>query len=264
MTLKFTNCTLTALLLVLPSSIAAQEDDGPSAQWFIDDAANWPPEVADQWSELDSADRTYIVNRLANRKIPAIADYMSNYKREMHDVVWIDAVFVNQVAGPESMLARYGDDNFWIEGVSTTNVVDDRVFKWDPPVLARNVGTKTYTTVIGGSNTVTALRMMDGSQASQALDSILKHYELRFWTLTVKQKNPQAGQTFIRGDGKRIRAPKFRTYQRPALARIVSARRSRIKLEAPDGTQKTVSLKDLSEADREWIKDWRDRERNKP
>lgn len=139
---------------------------------------------------------------------------------------------VVQVLGPDSMLVSCIDLTFLVQDYPTGGIVDGKTVVLDRPVEV--MGTKTYPTALGGSNTVYVLRPV--SQAEY--DEAMKYVALN------KIQRPREFRTWTNATG-----------DFTVEAEYVSQDKKTVKLAKRDGAEVNVEIAKLGKTDRVWLKE---------
>lgn len=140
-------------------------------------------------------------------------------------------VKVLQVTGPDSALVKYGNLTYMLE-VKTDGVVDDANYSFTNVFLV--LGTTTYKTVTGGTNTVFKLQALK-QEAAQAAIAYARENKL---------KPPKDLQTWRDIDGKVIIEAEF-----------VSRDKNKIVVKDKDDKIVNLDYAKLSRDNRLWLKD---------
>jgi hypothetical protein len=137
-------------------------------------------------------------------------------------------VRVVQVIDANSMTCKVKGDLCWVDGISTAGITDDSLADLDGAFEV--VGTKSYTTAIGGSNTVWQLSPTNLDNERLALLAKWGTRDFRQWT--------SANGKFRRSGA------------------LTESENGNVVISQPTGDPIKVFLKDLSKPDQEYVKAW--------
>jgi hypothetical protein len=118
---------------------------------------------------------------------------------------------------------------YWIDGIPTDGMVDDRPIEVPNDVIFVEQGSKTYVTVAGGSRTIYKARAYPLAEAKKFAGLFCVGGEARSWS---------------KADGTKVVDGSLSAY-----------RRGEITIAAADGTTTKAPLKSLSKLDREFVRD---------
>lgn len=192
-------------------------------------------EEAATLDELALADRIYAIGCLSSRKMNSRNGGRygwDNLREGEHFVVLQDpkdqlgdagCIHVHQIVDEKNFLGAGG--NVWIEGISTRGIADDDLLKVHG-IRFSCVGSKTYSTAIGGSRTVMHIVRVKLDNAVKTLRPIAEARGLRVW-----------GE----GTGDLV------------LAEFVGANSQELTIKTWQGNRKRISMKRVGEIDSAWI-----------
>lgn len=139
---------------------------------------------------------------------------------------------VFQVLGPSSLLAKVAGETILIKDVGTENITDGASVTLPRPVLV--LGTERYTTALGGSKTVFAVRLLAKDEYEKAMAFV--------------RQNKLKVQPVIR---------QWQDFNKKVLAEgeYVSHDKTTVVVRDEQGTEHRLSIAKLSKLDRDWLKD---------
>ncbi len=139
---------------------------------------------------------------------------------------------VFQVLGPSSLLAKIAGETILIKDVGTENITDGASVTLPRPVLV--VGTERYTTAIGGSKTVFAVRLLSSDEFLKAKE-FAKQNKLKVEPI-VRQWADFGKKVIVEGE-------------------YVSQDKTSVIVRDSQGVEHKIPLAKLSKDDRAWLKD---------
>lgn len=154
---------------------------------------------------------------------------------------------VKQIAGPGSMMAELDEKDFWVEGISTAGFADGDFATMKSDLVFEVSGTKTYTTVLGGTRTIMKVEVLDFA-AMQPHVAALKDAYKAAHPKPEKKPRPTASKqdewrTWKSADGKFSVEAKYR-----------GTAEGKVKLEKKDGKTIQIEPEKLSADDLAWIR----------
>lgn len=184
---------------------------------------------------LAVAERTYAIGCLSSQKMnsrPGGRYGWDNLREGEHFVVLRNpkdqledagCIKVSQIVDEKNFLGTGG--SFWVEGISTRGIADDDLLNVHG-IRFICVGSKTYSTAIGGSRTVMHIVRVNPDNAVKTLRPIAEARGLRVW-----------GE----GTGELV------------LAEFVGANSQELTIKTWQGNRKRISMKKVGEIDSAWI-----------
>lgn len=141
-------------------------------------------------------------------------------------------VEVFQVLGPTSFLSKVRGEIILIKDVSTENVTDGVSVTLPRPVLV--TGTERYSTAIGGSKTVFAVRMLSREEYEKCQEFV-KQNKLKVQPI-IREWQDTNKKTIVAGE-------------------FVSQDRTTVTVKDAQGVEHKIPIAKLSRANRDWLKD---------
>jgi hypothetical protein len=176
---------------------------------------------------LSKSDRTWAKRLSSPAKLPYldIAE-PGKLKKGMWGLVRF-AFEVDHVVDESNLLCQ--GNTLWIEGLDTSEVVDEAVVDASDTIIFEVQGTKNYETVLGANRTVKHLKAMDVSKAASAARKLVALQDYRIWR-----------------DG----SGKF-----AVLAKFVEFEKGQVTLERRDGKRSDIALNRLSKDDQRYVRE---------
>lgn len=205
-------------------------------------------EIAAALSDLNPAERRF-VERVSNGKSIPIMKFGPRRFSDARSGEWgILRIFVSSgvkvrqvIDGDEMLISPQGSGEqdigwAWLEGVSTAGISDDARFSLDRRVLVL-MGTKSYTNSLGARKTVKRFVLANTSRAKAALKTIRRLKSFRIWKDAV-------GETI-------------------GLGRFDGYENTTVRIEMRSRETQAIPLRELSNADQQWVRDELKRRRAK-
>jgi hypothetical protein len=88
-----------------------------------------------------------------------VSTVLDNLQWKVGGYGYLHVLKVIQVIDDHNLIAEQGDTTFWLSGLDTSTIVDDKDYDYDKPVAV--TGTKRYETVLGGTRQVYTVTPID-------------------------------------------------------------------------------------------------------
>jgi len=217
--------------------------------WF--DVDDWPADCKETWEKSAAGVKAAALYEFNNKDVPRARDV----RLTPSSVVFTEYLYVSQVIDSKTALVGFSINKTeaWVRFPSEHNLVDRRGVECPRKVMIIT-GTKQYTTVLGSTRTVVVAEFVSEDEVSKVCSAIEEATGFRIWHLTLKVPHPSPGKEFVSGNGKRFTTPRFLTVVRPAVAKANKHNPRYVWLEAPDGEERKLLVKEISADDRKHLK----------